>query len=208
MSAVDIRRNKVIDGAKSIFKTREYKLVKEYYDSELAHYDLIGERTIPDKDTGSIKGKSGKTKSGKSKKEKEKMIIRIPDNDPVGVTKLREFKIFREENGFSNAILLALSKYTHYTKKEAEEAEIETFSIKFPFFDLFQHVLVPIHEFATEAEIQDIIDTYAIDVKQLPKILVEDPAVQLLGAKIGDVIKISRDSPTAGAYVSYRYCID
>ena len=60
----------------------------------------------------------------------------------------------------------------------------------------------------TEAEIQDIIDKYAIDVKQLPKILVQDPAIQLLGAKIGDVIKITRDSPTAGAYVMYRYCIE
>ena len=190
MSAVEIRRNKVIDGAKSIFKTREFKLVKEYYDDELMHYDLIGER-IDKKD-----------------KKKEKMIIRIPDDDPVGVTKLREFKVYREENGFNEAILLALSKYTHYTKKEAEEADIETFSIKFPFFDLFQHDLVPTHEFATETEIQDIIDTYAIDVKQLPKILVHDPAIQLLGAKIGDTIKITRDSPTAGKYVSYRYCIE
>ena len=192
MSSVETRRNKVIDGAKSIFKTREYSLVKEYYDEELLHYDLIGE----------------KVESQGKKKQKIKMIIRIPDDDPVGVTKLREFKVYRDENGFNEAILLALSKYTHYTKKEAEEAGIETFSIKFPFFDLFQHDLVPTHEFATEAEIQDIIDKYAIDVKQLPKILVQDPAIQLLGAKIGDVIKITRESPTAGAYVMYRYCIE
>jgi DNA-directed RNA polymerase subunit H (RpoH/RPB5) len=190
LSAVDIRRKKVIEGAKSIFNTRNFSLVKEYYDEELLHYDLIGERPI----------KKGKKKS--------KMIIRIPDDDPVGVTKLREFKAYREENGFEEAILLALSKYTHYTKKEAEEAGIETFSIKFPFFDLFQHDLVPTHEFATEAEEQEIMDTYAIDVKQLPKILVQDPAIQLLGAKVGDVIKITRESPTAGAYVTYRYCIE
>lgn len=184
----------MIEGAKSIFNTRDFKLVKEYYDEELLHYDLIGEKTLK------------KTKS--KKKKKHKMIIRIPDDDPVGVTKLREFKAYREENGFEEAILLALTKYTHYTKKEAEEAGIETFSIKFPFFNLFQHDLVPTHEFATEVEVQDIIDTYAIDVKQLPKILVQDPAIQLLGANIGDVIKITRDSPTAGNYVTYRYCIE
>ena len=45
-------------------------------------------------------------------------------------------------------------------------------------------------------------------MKQLPKILIGDPAVQLLGAKIGDVVKIIRDSPTAGKYVTYRYCIE
>jgi DNA-directed RNA polymerase subunit H (RpoH/RPB5) len=191
-NALELRRNKVIDGAKSILKTRDYVLVEEYYNEELAHYDLIGEKS---------------DKKIKDKK-KQRMIIRIPDDDPVGVTKLREFKEFIDEKDFSESILLALSKYTHYTKKEAEEAGIETFSIKFPFFDLFQHELVPTHEFANEAEIQDIIDKYAIDVKQLPKILVGDPAVQLLGAKIGDVVKIIRESPTAGKYVTYRYCIE
>ena len=193
MNALELRRNKVIDGAKSILKTRDYELIEEYYNEELAHYDLIGEK---------------QEKNAKDKK-KQKIIIRIPDDDPVGVTKLREFKEFIEsKEDFNESILLALSKYTHYTKKEAEEAGIETFSIKFPFFDLFQHELVPTHEFATEAEIQDIIDKYAIDVKQLPKILVSDPAVQLLGAKIGDVVKIIRDSPTAGKYITYRYCIE
>ena len=193
MNAVELRRNKVIEGAKSILKTREYALVEEYYNEELAHYDIIGE----------------KTEKKEKEKKKQRIIIRIPDDDPVGVTKLREFKEFIDsKEGFQEAILLALSKYTHYTKKEAEEAGIETFSIKFPFFDLFQHELVPTHEFASEAEIQDIIDKYAIDVKQLPKILISDPAVQLLGAKIGDVVKIIRESPTAGKYITYRYCIE
>ena len=193
MNATELRRNKVIDGAKSILKTRDYELVEEYYSDELMHYDIIGE----------------KVEKKEKEKKKQRIIIRIPDDDPVGVTKLREFKEFIDsKEGFQEAILLALSKYTHYTKKEAEEAGIETFSIKFPFFDLFQHDLVPTHEFATEAEIQEINDKYAIDVKQLPKILVADPAVQLLGAKIGDVIKIIRESPTAGRYVTYRYCIE
>ena len=195
MNALELRRNKVIEGAKSILKTRDYSLIEEYYNEELAHYDLIGEK-IEKKDKD-------------KEKKKQRIIIRIPDDDPVGVTKLREFKEFIDKKEeFQEAILLALSKYTHYTKKEAEEAGIETFSIKFPFFDLFQHELVPTHEFATETEIQELIDKYAIDVKQLPKILIGDPAVQLLGAKIGDVVKIIRESPTAGKYVTYRYCIE
>ena len=32
----------------------------------------------------------------------------------------------------------------------------------------------------------------------------EDPAVQLLGAKVGDVLKIKRNSPTAGEFLVYR----
>lgn len=187
--SVEVRRKKVVEGAKSILKTREYKIVNEIYNPKEEQYDLIGEK---------------KTKG----KKKTRIIVRIPDEDPVGVTKLREFKSYIEEKDFDESILLALTKYTHYTKKEAEEAGIETFSIKFPFFDLFQHLLVPVHEFASEEEIQSLVDKFSIDIKQLPKIVNTDPAVQLLGAKIGDVIKIIRDSPTAGRYVTYRYCIE
>ncbi|MHA2365630.1 MAG: DNA-directed RNA polymerase subunit H [Candidatus Hodarchaeales archaeon] len=187
--SLELRRKKVIEGAKSILKTREFKVASEGYNSEGEHYDLVGEKTL--------KGK-----------KKIKIIVRIPDDDPVGVTKLRDFKAFIEEKSYDEAIILALTKYTHYTKKEAEAAGIETFSIKFPFFDLFQHELVPIHEFATEEEIQIFVEKYAVDVKQLPKILVNDPAVQLLGANAGDIIKIIRDSPTAGKYITYRYCIE
>ena len=61
MNALELRRNKVIDGAKSILKTRDYELIEEYYNEELAHYDLIGEK---------------QEKNAKDKK-KQKIIIRI-----------------------------------------------------------------------------------------------------------------------------------
>jgi len=186
----DNRKAKVITGAKSILETREYKVISENYNSEEGVFDMIGE------------------KPGKPPKKKERMIVRIPDEDPIGVTTLRAFRDYRTENGFDHAILLALTKYTHYTKREAEENKIEIFSIKFPFFDLFQHNLVPKHEFATPEENSALTAKYSIDLKQLPKILVTDPAAQLLGAKIGDVIKITRDSPTAGRYVVFRYCVE
>ena len=76
MNALELRRNKVIEGAKSILKTRDYSLVDEYYNEELAHYDLIGEKV------------------DKKDKKKQRIIVRIPDDDPVGVTKLREIKEF------------------------------------------------------------------------------------------------------------------
>ncbi|MFX0171669.1 MAG: DNA-directed RNA polymerase subunit H [Candidatus Hodarchaeota archaeon] len=76
--------------------------------------------------------------------------------------------------------------------------------MKFPFFNLFKHYLVPVHEFATEEEIKELESKYSIYRYQLPKISVEDPAVQLLGAQIGDVLKIKRKSPTAEEFVVYR----
>jgi DNA-directed RNA polymerase subunit H len=108
------------------------------------------------------------------------------------------------QSNYDHALLLALNKYTHYAKREAKAAGIETFSIKFPFFNLFKHYLVPVHEFATEEEVDELEKKYSIYKYQLPKISSEDPAVQLLGAKVGDVLKIKRDSPTAGEFLVYR----
>jgi DNA-directed RNA polymerase subunit H len=42
---------------------------------------------------------------------------------------------------------------------------------------------------------------------QLPWIRSSDPLVQLAGARPGDVIKIVRESPTAGESVAYRLVV-
>ena len=43
--------------------------------------------------------------------------------------------------------------------------------------------------------------------KQLPKILLTDPALENQDAKIGDVIKITRKSQTAGYSTYYRIVV-
>ncbi|MHA2272164.1 MAG: DNA-directed RNA polymerase subunit H, partial [Candidatus Hodarchaeales archaeon] len=96
---------------------------------------------------------------------------------------------------------------THYTRKEALEANIEIFPVSFPFFNLFSHELVPRHEFATEEEKKQLIEKYSIELDRLPKIAAEDPAAQMLGAKPGDLLKVQRTSPTAGEFIAYRYVV-
>jgi DNA-directed RNA polymerase subunit H len=176
---VNGRRDRVIDGAKSILTTRGFKITSEGEKDE--NYDIYGKSS-----------------------NKKTIVVRIPLKEVVGVRELRDYKEEIEEKGYDHAILLALNKYTHYAKREALAAGIETFSIKFPFFNLFKHFQVPEHKFATEEEITELEVKYSIFKNQLPKISSDDPAVQLLGAKIGDVLKIIRNSPTAGVFVVYR----
>jgi len=71
-------------------------------------------------------------------------------------------------------------------------------------FDILKHISVPKHTIITPEEIKAILDKYNIIVQQLPKIKALDPVVKSIGAKIGDVIKIERSSPTAGTTVYYR----
>ena len=75
-------------------------------------------------------------------------------------------------------------------------------------FDVAKHILVPKHSKATEEETQKLLDQYNIAKKQLPKILKSDPAIRNLDPKIGEVIKIERQSPTVGKVNFYRVVVN
>ena len=67
-----------------------------------------------------------------------------------------------------------------------------------------EHMLVPKHEIMTEKEISEEFSDVDYDFKDLPKIRVDDPVVEEIGAKPGNVLRITRESQTAGVFVTYR----
>lgn len=67
-----------------------------------------------------------------------------------------------------------------------------------------KHVLVPKHEKISEEEKEALFERYKISVRELPKIMINDAALADIEVQIGDVIKITRNSPTAGRAVYYR----
>jgi DNA-directed RNA polymerase subunit H len=69
---------------------------------------------------------------------------------------------------------------------------------------IFNHFLVPKHEIVSPQEKEELIKKYGVDEEKLPGISRDDPAVQEIGAKKGDLIKIYRDSLTAGKSIYYR----
>jgi len=75
-------------------------------------------------------------------------------------------------------------------------------------FKLLDHESVPYHEIIGEDEVAELMAKFAIDKEQLPKIRFDDPIVLEIGAKIGDVIKITRKSQTADESAYYRLVID
>jgi len=73
--------------------------------------------------------------------------------------------------------------------------------------DIFQSALVPKHEILDEEEKRKFIEKYGVSEKQIPKIKSTDPAVKILGAKKGDLIRIIRKSQTAGEYIYFRIVV-
>lgn len=86
------------------------------------------------------------------------------------------------------------------TKKKVRNESTET--------NLLKHSLIPLHEKITEKEIKELFEYHNITMKELPKILKNDPAIRHLEPKENDVIKITRNSLTAGKSIFYRGVIN
>ena len=74
-------------------------------------------------------------------------------------------------------------------------------------FNVLDHTLVPKHIILSEQEREEVLKRYGISLRQLPRILITDPAIKEINPKVGDVVKIIRKSQTAGESVYYRVII-
>lgn len=70
--------------------------------------------------------------------------------------------------------------------------------------DILKHKLVPDHSILSKTEANKVVKQLKIHQEQLPKIKVDDPVVKEIGAKSGDILKITRKSHTAGKFITYR----
>ncbi len=72
---------------------------------------------------------------------------------------------------------------------------------------LQDHILVPKHEVLSKEEAEEVLRTLGVKPEQLPKIREDDPIAKEIGAKVGDIVRIIRESPTAGRSIAYRLVI-
>jgi len=73
--------------------------------------------------------------------------------------------------------------------------------------NILKHKLVPKHIILKDEEKKELLEKLKILPEQLPKIITTDPVAKALGAKEGDIIKIIRNSPTAGVAIYYRLVV-
>jgi len=94
-----------------------------------------------------------------------------------------------------------VAKKTAPKKRATKEAELTAFNPG-------DHELVPKHEKLSKKEAKDVMERYHTSLRELPKIKASDPAILGIGVKAGDIIKITRTSPTAGETIFYRGVIN
>lgn len=69
---------------------------------------------------------------------------------------------------------------------------------------LMEHRLAPWHEIVAKEEAEKIFKQLGVRAQRLPGILHDDPIAKELKAEKGDLIRIVRQSPTAGESIYYR----
>ena len=68
-----------------------------------------------------------------------------------------------------------------------------------------QHYLVPKHEIVPDEKVTEVMAKFgAVNTEKFPRVAKDDPAVAEIGAKRGDLIKITRHSHTAGKTIYFR----
>jgi len=102
--------------------------------------------------------------------------------------------------------------YQTLQKKElqlaAKEGFIQIFLMQELMYNPTKHELVPKHEKMNNEDVKKLMENLKLKAKtQLPFIQKTDVIARWLGIQSGDVVKITRYSPTSGKSYYYRCCI-
>lgn len=143
----------------------------------------------------------------KLRKGKRAVILCMRNRKVVGVAFVRSLKKLMDQIEVEKGVIVANARYTWAAKREAKKYGIELIPKVFPSFNIFKHKLVPKHEILPPEKAKDLLEKYHIEPHQLTRIKVSDVAVIAVGAKPGDVIKVTRKSLTAGKHIAYRLVI-
>eukprot|EP00051_Salpingoeca_urceolata_P000758 m.35927 g.35927 ORF g.35927 m.35927 type:complete len:216 (+) comp10967_c0_seq1:435-1082(+) len=138
-----------------------------------------------------------------------KLSIFFPDEPKVGVKPIREYIEMMRGQGVQRAIIVVQTSVTPSARKAIAESLSGVFTMEcFEEADLVvnitQHEMVPKHEVLSESEKQTLLQRYKLKDQELPRIKLSDPVARYYGLSRGQVVKITRPSPTAGRYVTYR----
>jgi DNA-directed RNA polymerase subunit H len=172
-----------------VMKTRALLMLRGYVSTEVLEYEnryvLLPTRGVKDKQIQSL-------------------VWIFKEPRVVGIALTRELATEMEETNATEGMLVGGFRVTPAAKKFSRQNRIELVDAGYASFDLFGHDLVPHHIIADESEVKLVLNYFGITRSQLPRIRRSDAAVKLLGAKKGQVVRVHRDSPTAGQVYYYR----
>ena len=158
-----------------------------------------------------------------SQQEDDKVIIAINENTnkrifvyfvsdaKVSVKKVKAIRDLMAESVDKYACLCLVYKNTITTFAKQFIAtdidpnlHVQAFSEKELIFNVTKHELVPKFNILTSEEKRDVVQKYKTTSKHFPRMHTTDPISRYYGLLPGAMVKVTRKSPTALSYESYR----
>lgn len=117
-----------------------------------------------------------------------------------------------EKHKMTDMLIVFKDKINSFNPRNIEEFEnlnLQVFLMKELLFNISKHRLVPKHEVVRDdAEVVRLVEHYNLKSKlQFPIILKTDPMARYLNVQSGDLVKVTRVSPSAGETILYRCCV-
>jgi DNA-directed RNA polymerase subunit H (RpoH/RPB5) len=127
--------------------------------------------------------------------------------ETTGVAYIRDLVKKFDKKKIKRRIFIGSGKVTRSALNELSDKNIEFIPADLVLMDILDHEFVPKHEILSAGEKEKLLHQLKVTSSALPQILTSDPVVRIIGAKAGEIVKITRKSQTAGSTIVYRLVV-
>jgi len=128
-------------------------------------------------------------------------------DETTGVAYIRDLVKKFDKKKIKRRIFIGSGKVTRSALNELADKNIEFIPADLVLMEILEHEFVPKHEILSDEEKTNLLEQLKVPATALPYILKTDPVVRVIGAQIGDILKITRKSQTAGETIIYRLVV-
>lgn len=143
----------------------------------------------------------------------DQIMVVFMEDDTVGVKPIKMLTDKMQKFNAMRALIVYRHNITPFAKSAIQVCQtqqkitLEVWRESELLVDITEHELVPTHEVLDEQSKAELLARYRLKPGQLPRIQHKDPVARYYGMEKGQVVKITRDSETAGRYITYRICV-
>lgn len=132
------------------------------------------------------------------------LVVKIIHQKILGLTKIPSVKEFLDSYANYHKVFIfdGISEKAKHTLYSIPNTEV--FIESFLMINLVEHIDSPKYQVLSEEESKEVLDSYLVKKKELPKMLTIDPVVSYFNLKRGQILRIIRFSEQSGYSVSYR----
>ncbi len=128
-------------------------------------------------------------------------------DETTGVAYIRDLNKKFDKKKIKRRIFIGAGKVTRSALNELTDKKVEFIPADLVLMQITEHEYVPKHEILSEEEKERLLDKLQVPASALPNILNSDPVSRVIGAEVGDILKITRKSETAGETIVYRLVV-